>query len=454
MKCLFCGYEADIQRNCPNCGRDLTVYKRIQVASALCYNEGLKKAKVRDLSGAIDELSKALKFNKYNMEARNLLGLVYFEIGEPVNAMAEWVISKSLIPEDNMADDYLRELQGDPKTLNRMDSATKMYNQVVNYLQHGDYDLAKIQLKRLVNSNPGMIRARSLLALMYIKDEEYRLGRKELVAAGKIDVGNPTINTYFQEINRGRRKSEIERRRNAVMDSSEENVIAASPSKLTYLMDYSKVSVVNVIIGLIMGLLISVFLIFPAIRQASNSDAMTALINAKEDARSAENDISAMEQTIEGLTNRLEEYEGKADIKESYEHLLRAETLINSGDIGGSIGDFSAINKGLLSGNGAEIYDRLDLVIGDYIKNNNYDEAKRAFLAENYATAVEKYLPVVSEDETFDDGNALYNLAFSYEQLDRIEEALKYYNRTVELYQERRLGRRASERIAILGGGN
>lgn len=453
MKCLFCGYEADIQRNCPNCGRDLSVYKRIQVASALCYNEGLKKAKVRDLSGAIDELSKALKFNKYNMEARNLLGLVYFEIGEPVNAMAEWVISKSLIPEDNMAEGYLEKLKGDPKTLNRMDAATKMYNQVVNYLRRGDYDLAKIQLKRLVNSNPGMIRARSLLALIYIKDGEYRAGRKELVAAGKIDVGNPTINTYFQEINRGR-KSEIERRKNSRMDASDENVMAAQSSKFTYLMDYSKVSVVNVIIGLVMGLLVSIFLIFPAVRQAGNSDAMSALINAKEDARSAENDISAMEQTIEGLTNRLKEYEGKADVKESYEHLLRTEQLISSGEIGASIGEFSLVTRELLSGNGLEIYDNISVVIGGYIKNNNYEEAKRAFDEEDYATAAEKYLSVVSEEETFDDGNALYNLAFSYEQLNQFEEALQYYNRTLEIYRERRLGRRASERIAILGGGN
>lgn len=453
MKCLFCGFEADILKNCPNCGRDLSVYKRIQVASALCYNEGLKKAKVRDLSGAIDELSKALKFNKYNMEARNLLGLVYFEIGEPVNAMAEWVISKSLISEDNMADGYLKELQGDPKTLNRMDSATKMYNQVVNYLRHGDYDLAKIQLKRLVNSNPGMIRARSLLALMYIKDGEYRAGRKELVAAGKIDVGNPTINTYFQEINRGR-KSEIERRKNGRIDASDENVTAAQSSKFTYLMDYSKVSVVNVIIGLVFGLLVSIFLIFPAIRQAGNSDAMSALINAKEDARSAENDISAMQQTIEGLTNRLKEYEGQEDIKSSYEHLILAGQLIDAGDMEGARGEFLQITKGLLEPKGIEIYDYQSIVIGDYVKRTNYETAKKAFEEEDYTTAVEKYLPVVIEDETFDEGNAIYSLAFSYEQLDNIEEALKYYNRTAELYGERRIGKRATERIAILGGGD
>lgn len=31
-----------------------------------------------------------------NTNARNLLGLVYFEMGESVKALSEWVISKSL----------------------------------------------------------------------------------------------------------------------------------------------------------------------------------------------------------------------------------------------------------------------------------------------------------------------------------------------------------------------
>ena len=39
---------------------------------------GLEKAEIRDLSGAIDLLKRSLKFNKLNIQARNLLGLVYF----------------------------------------------------------------------------------------------------------------------------------------------------------------------------------------------------------------------------------------------------------------------------------------------------------------------------------------------------------------------------------------
>ena len=45
---------------------------------------------MRNLSGAIVSLKNSLKFNKYNIDARNLLGLIYCETGEVVDALSEW----------------------------------------------------------------------------------------------------------------------------------------------------------------------------------------------------------------------------------------------------------------------------------------------------------------------------------------------------------------------------
>ncbi len=67
------------------------------------YNLGLDKAQIPDLSVVIDMLRRSLKFNKLNIQARNLLGLVYFETGEAVSALSEWIISKNIMPEHNIA---------------------------------------------------------------------------------------------------------------------------------------------------------------------------------------------------------------------------------------------------------------------------------------------------------------------------------------------------------------
>ena len=57
------------------------------------YNLGLERAKLRDLSGAAELLKKALHYDKYQREARNLLGLIFFEMGEVADALVQWVIS-------------------------------------------------------------------------------------------------------------------------------------------------------------------------------------------------------------------------------------------------------------------------------------------------------------------------------------------------------------------------
>ena len=111
MKCYNCGAKLGRENICPECGVNVKIYKKIVMASNEYYNDALAKAGVRDLSGAIESLKTSLKFNKLNIDARNLLGLVYFEMGEVVEALTEWVISKNYQPSDNAASRYLDEIQ-------------------------------------------------------------------------------------------------------------------------------------------------------------------------------------------------------------------------------------------------------------------------------------------------------------------------------------------------------
>ena len=55
--------------------------KKIMYQSNSWYNDGLRKAQVRDMSGAIVSLQQSLQYNRENIAARNLLGLVYYGIG-------------------------------------------------------------------------------------------------------------------------------------------------------------------------------------------------------------------------------------------------------------------------------------------------------------------------------------------------------------------------------------
>ena len=94
--------------------------KKIVYQSNYWYNDGLRKAKIRDMSGAIMSLRKSLQFNRENIAARNLLGLVYYGIGEVPEALVEWIISKNLKSRDNIADYYIKNSSSrPPRSLSR-----------------------------------------------------------------------------------------------------------------------------------------------------------------------------------------------------------------------------------------------------------------------------------------------------------------------------------------------
>ena len=144
MNCMNCGaflVDKDLDY-CPKCGCNVLIQKKVDYLSRQYYNRGLEKASVRDLSGAIDCLKQSLIYNKHNIQARNLLGLVYFETGEVVAALSEWVISKNLQPSRNLASEYINKLQANSNKLEAINETIRKYNDALNLCREGHEDMA------------------------------------------------------------------------------------------------------------------------------------------------------------------------------------------------------------------------------------------------------------------------------------------------------------------------
>lgn len=148
MECYNCGIILGKEKSCPNCGVDLRIYRQFVGISNYLYNQALTKARARDLSGAISDLRLSLQYNKVNTNARNLLGLIYYEMGEGVSAVREWLISKGYQAEENRASVYLEQTKKNPSEKERINQQSRKYNQVVMYCRQDSLDLATIQLKR------------------------------------------------------------------------------------------------------------------------------------------------------------------------------------------------------------------------------------------------------------------------------------------------------------------
>ena len=82
------------------------------------YNIALIRLDENDLYMATFFLKKSLIYNKDNIDSRNLLGLIFYRQGNVVEALVQWILSKKYNSEDNIAIDYIDDVQTDPNSQN------------------------------------------------------------------------------------------------------------------------------------------------------------------------------------------------------------------------------------------------------------------------------------------------------------------------------------------------
>ena len=198
--CPHCGAQVRKNGYCSECYLPLSMLKKAQNTSNYYYNIGYDRASARDLSGAIESLLQALRYNKRNVPARNLLGLIYYEMGEAVQAMSEWVMSINYQQENNLATKYLKELKKDPARLESVDQLARKFNMAIQYAHSEDYDLSILQLKSALSDNPHFVKGYLLLALLYIATDNYEKARVTLRRVLKIDKANSLAVHYLREM--------------------------------------------------------------------------------------------------------------------------------------------------------------------------------------------------------------------------------------------------------------
>lgn len=375
MRCIYCGTPLSAIDYCTGCGADISLQKRTIRISNLLYNEGLEKATVRDLSGAIACLKRSLKFNKENIDARNLLGLVYYEMGEVVSALSEWVISKNLQVPENAADGYITKLQANKNKLDTINHTIRKYNQALQYCRQDNEDMAVIQLKKVLTQNPKLIKGYHLLALLYLKQQEYERARKLLRKAIRIDATNTTTLRYLHEIEDATgigTSLDVKRRKRYAKDAMEkkftgpmtylsgnDTIIQPTPFR-----DSSTIATfINIFLGLLLGGAIVWFLAVPAIKQSVNQTATKQVTeaNTKLASENASNvklqeEIDGYQAKVDAANKTMDEAKAKAA---GYEDLLKSANLLIKGDQTGAATALSTVDAKSLDGSAKELYEQI-----------------------------------------------------------------------------------------------
>lgn len=340
MNCVNCGaFLTDMDLDyCPNCGYNVLIQKKVDYLSKSLYNQGLEKASIRDLSGAIACLKQSLIYDKRNIQARNLLGLVYFETGEVVAALSEWVISKNLQPARNLASEYISKLQANSNKLKAINVTIKKYNHALLLCREGHEDMAAIQLRRILSQNPKLIKGYHLLALIQIKNQEWNKARRTLRKAARIDKTNTTTLRFLREVEEQTGvPTRLERQKKGFFHSNRNKEPEYDPaeSELTLhppvYQEKGKLPIFLLLMsGMLTGAIAFWLLAVPAIRQGIYKEANEQIVRYSEslatqgaELTKAQGEAQESGNTAEAVTVKLEEEQARS---QSYEALMTAYT--------------------------------------------------------------------------------------------------------------------------------
>ena len=284
--------------------------RRLEQISNGYYNLGLSLAKERNLSSALNALSISLGLNKKNTDARNLYGLIQFEMGEETKALISWVISININPINNPAQNYLQKLRNKSAYLEKSQDAISKYNKAISQIKTVNYDMARITLKQAVDIRPHFVKAMLALALLDIREGKSSEAKKLLENVLAIDRFNTKAITYLEEMKPLTEKKSRKEKLSVIgspvkKEKPVENVNNGMPVTEIYKNYSGMFTAINVGIGLIVGACAMVFLYMPTMKVALNNAHNKEIVEISQQLNDVNLSIETLKSENEGLNEQV-----------------------------------------------------------------------------------------------------------------------------------------------------
>lgn len=422
------------------------------------YNDGLQKAQIRDMSGAITSLRRSLQYNRANVAAMNLLGLVYYGRGDVVEALVEWIISKNFQSHDNIANYYIGKVQETPGELSEINQAVKRYNQSLQYAAQNGEDLAIIQLKKAIAAHPSYMKAYQLLGFLYLHTEQYVNARQMLRIAYRLDTTNELTLRYMHELNQVRRERPVNIKKEDKKDQQTVtynigNETIIQPVSASFKENTGLHTLLNIGIGVLVGVLVMWFLIMPAMNASRQKKLNEQTVAFSDQIETQKSQISALKKELEEYRSTSEETESAqataASTQESYETLMNVVAHYHAQDMSNAamLEELLKINPGSLGTMGRESYDEITGDLFPTMCEKLYGTSQQNYDVANYDDAISNLETVMKMDEGYDNGAAMLLLAKSYEQKGEQDKANLRYQKIVESYPDTDAATEAQEAL-------
>lgn len=441
MNCYHCGAPITDGKVCASCGADISAFRALVGASNAYYNRGLEKAMVHDFSGAIESLKISLEINKNNIKARNLLALIHCEMGEVVEALSEWVFSKNIKPEKNLASTYITKIQSNQAKFENATLNIKKFNVALAAAKEGNSDIAIIQLKKIVTQNPKFVKAQLLLGLLYMKEKEISRAEKCFLAVLKVDVNNTSAQRYLKEI-KTIQNDKTKEAQDAFLPKRKVKTVEVTPVNGTdVIMPHSTykepsngaITIINILVGVVIGAALIWFLVTPARYKGITSDYNKSVLEYSEKLSNGNAELNTLTRQLKSVTEERDSLNEKLNSISGVDGNNKLLTSVIDAANAYIANDPTKAAKALVdidvstlpSDNAKALYNTVLAATTATAAVELYNTGLADYQRGRYTEASENLVIVYKLDSTKVD--AAYYAAKSFVSLDQTDNAKKYY---------------------------
>lgn len=432
-----------------------SIYEReFRQISNRFYNLAIDRAVERDLYGATLLLKKSLSFNAKNTNARNLLGLIFYEEGAITEGIVQWLVSRDLFKSDlNPANEYLKKVQDDPDT-EKCFKSVKIYNQAIDDLDsvYNRTDLAMLKLNKAIELNDHNVKAMFLLAVLYLQIKDHIKAGSYLLRCQKIDNGNKFINEHMNYVLKNTKKSEVKEKRIEKIYSFKklESDDAILPRKYIKLSENQKV--IFILIGIIIGALSYALLISPHGSSSSSLASENQVIRYAElvnDQNKIIRDITIennqLKTDYEDASVKLKAYEEQNKLFTSqYETLNSIITDFDNGYISRAARNYVELDKDAITDESlVTLLNQARSRIEGIGAKRLCELGTESWNAGNKTAAISYYQLSLSINP--DDPETMFLLARLYQNLERNREANEIFDKIIAQHPQSSYARRSRE---------
>lgn len=186
--------------------------------SFIYYNRALECIDKNNISGAKENLEKAIEIYLKDIDILNLLGICEYYLCDFNMANYYWNKSIRINNERNIAIDYIDKLKTD-----EFNSLINRYNEGLDYFNREKYEEAIEIFNGLLKSENKFIEIYEILVVAYLESGDTVSAQRYIELLSKMDTGNKSIEIYKDKLLEIKNKIKTIEKKVKIRKSSEKN---------------------------------------------------------------------------------------------------------------------------------------------------------------------------------------------------------------------------------------